>query len=148
MFLSGKWKGSFRQNLFGDNLRAMAIVSCSPCNGKWSVLHLTRGQKVQSRREILNSLQYRLCTALNIPPDRIPNLGFRLEHPCVKFCAVIQLDRIPYFDAWVSDCLKKEDTVLRLARDDQVEKKLLKKTKTDTLCFVREFFWALSSSVL
>ena len=29
--------------------------------------------------------------------------------------------RIPYFDAWVSDCLKKEDTVLRLARDDQVE---------------------------
>ena len=76
-------------------------------------------------------------------------LGFWLKHPCVKFCAVTLLDdRIPYFDAWVSECLKKEDTVLRLARDDQVEKKLLKKTKTDTLCFVREFFWALSSSVL
>jgi len=27
--------------------------------------------------------------------------------------------RIPYFDAWVSDCLKKKDTVLRLARDDE-----------------------------
>jgi len=27
--------------------------------------------------------------------------------------------RIPYFDAWVSDCLQKEDTVLRLARDDR-----------------------------
>jgi len=27
--------------------------------------------------------------------------------------------RIPYFDAWVSNCLRKEDTVLRLARDDQ-----------------------------
>ena len=29
-------------------------------------------------------------------------------------------NRIPYFDAWVSNCLRKEDTVLRLARDDQV----------------------------
>ena len=36
---------------------------------------------------------------------------------------LILSDRIPYFDAWVSDCLKKEDTVLRLARDDQVRKK-------------------------
>lgn len=27
--------------------------------------------------------------------------------------------RIPYFDAWVSACLRKEDTVLRLARDEQ-----------------------------
>ena len=29
-------------------------------------------------------------------------------------------NRIPFFDAWVSNCLRKEDTVLRLARDDQV----------------------------
>ena len=31
----------------------------------------------------------------------------------------LYIDRIPYFDAWVSACLRKEDTVLRLARDEQ-----------------------------
>ena len=41
----------------------------------------------------------------------------------LKFvCASLEHCRIPYFDAWVSDCLQKEDTVLRLARDDQVDK--------------------------
>ena len=65
--------------------------------------------------------------------------------------------RIPYFDARISDCLKKEDTVLRLARDNQVKKCSKWKSKEDqivssdvNICtyVFREFFWALSSLAL
>jgi len=59
------------------------------------------------------------------PEDEQEVLDFLHDHfvpvePINEAIGLCELGyRIPYFDAWVSGCLKKEDTVLRLARDDQ-----------------------------
>ena len=85
-------------------------------SGKWKsslCQHLPSSNENGPHKQVTNGASYfkAWVSDLNIS---LPTLKL-LDH------------RIPFFDAWVSNCLKKEDTILQLARDDQVHRERISK---------------------